>query len=434
LDDKKLKKKTDLSHPEIKPIEYIPVVNQLPLMPKKRGCLARLFSFMWIFIIIGVVFLSLMFGRQWYDSLLAQLDYNKAVHPDQSMVKTGIHSQVRPKITLVYKNKEGKKVRVIADAQDYSKFVNQQAAHLEKARNQLLAQTEIRLHKALNVVFDTMRKRIERFADWYFAYTTTYKILWEATKSATGHLLSAEAISVSEGVSIDVEKYLHKHYENIVLRPEITDPQLQFSYRTVLQNTHDDYINVLSKMQTNFQVFVSKYTTHLDRPVPENTVLVLDWESQFNKINMAEYEKGPKGAALGAAFAVGGAAVGKAVVGTTAAKGITTKAVAGAATKGIFAKLAAPFVSKAVLAGAGGAVGTLGGPIGTFIGAIGGLGIDFAINQGVELSQRDTFITDVSEALTITQKEWNKQMLQSLRIAIHIWIDDTIQLLPRYET
>jgi chloramphenicol O-acetyltransferase len=434
LDDKKLKKKTHPKiHPEIKPIEYIPVVNPLPPIHKKRGCIARLFSFMWIFIIIGVVFLSLMFGRQWYDSLLAQLDHNKAVHQDESMVKTGIHSQVRPQVTLIYKNKAGKKVRVIADAQDYSKFVNQQAANLEKARNQLLAQTEKQLHESLTIVFDTMRKRIDRFADWYFAYTTTYKILWEATTSATGHLLSAEAISVSEGVSIDVEKYLHKHYENIVLRPEITDPQLQLSYRAALQKTHEDYINVLSKMQSNFQAFVSKYTTHLEMPDAENTVLVLDWESQFNKINMAEYEKGPKGAALGAALAVGGAAVGKAVVGTAAAKGVATKAVAGAATQSIFAKLAAPFVSKAVLAGAGGAVGTLGGPIGTAIGALGGLGIDFAINQGVELSQRDTFITDVDEALTVTQKEWNKQMLQSLRVAINIWIDDTIQLLPRYE-
>ena len=417
-------------------VEYIPTVelNQpLPVVRKKRGCLASLLStFIWTFIIIVLIFFALTFGRQWYDSLLRQSDQKKTVHPDESMIKTGIHSQVPPQVTLVYKDKDGKQVRVIADAEDYSQFVNQQAAHLEKAKTQLLTQTETRLHKALTVVFDGMRGRIDRFADWYFAYTTTYKILWEATTSATRHVLSTEATTVSEGVSYDIEKYLHARYENIILRPEITDPQLQATYRSVLKTTHDDYVNVLSQMQTDFQVFVSKYTTHLEMPNAENTVLVLDWESQFNKINMAEYEKGPKGAALGAALAVGGAAMGKVVAGA-AAEGLASKAVAGAASKGMLAKFASPFVSKAVLASAGGAVGAIGGPIGIAIGVIGGIGIDFAINQGVELTQRGTFITDVHEALNVTQAEWDKQMLQSLREAINIWMDDTIQLLPRYE-
>jgi hypothetical protein len=107
--------------------------------------------------------------------------------------------------------------------------------------------------------------------------------------------------------------------------------------------------------------------------------------------------------------------------------------VAGAASKGILAKLSAPFVSKAVLAGAGGAVGTLGGPLGTAIGALGGLGIDYMLNEGMELTQRETFITDITQALNTTQAQWEKEMSQSLNEVINIWMEDTIQLLPRYE-
>ncbi len=429
--------KTDnqLSPVVIKTGEYLPAsdINQLPPPRSRRGCLGRLFSsFIWMFIFIVLVFFALTFGRQWYDSILAQLDYKKAVHSDESVIKTGIRSQVRPTVALVYKNKDGKKVRVIADAEEYSGFVNQQAASLEKSRNQLLAQTEKQMHEALTEVFDGMHGRIDRFADWYFGYTTTYKILWEASTSAAQHALSAEAISLSEAVSIDVEKYLHKHYENIVLRPETTDPQLQVAYRNALQTAHSNYVNVLSQTQADFQTFVSKSTTHLETPSAENTELVLDWESQFNKFNVAEYEKGPKGAALGAALAASGAAVGKAVAGT-AGKGVASQALAGAASKGIFAKLSAPFVSKAVLAGGGAAVGALGGPLGVAIGVIGGLGIDYAISEGVELTQRDTFVTDVGEALHVTQNVWEKEMQQSLREAVNIWMDDTIQLLPRYE-
>ncbi|KHD04867.1 hypothetical protein PN36_05845 [Candidatus Thiomargarita nelsonii] len=428
-----------MKHPiiETKTGEYIPVsqvINQPPPSRPKRGCLGRLFSsFIWMFVFFMIVFLSLTFGRQWYDSILAQLDYNKTVHSDGSVVQTGIHSQVNPTVTLVYKNKDGKKVRVIADAQEYSEFVNQQVTHLENDRSQILAKTKTQLDEKLTSVFDKMRGRVEQFADWYFAYTTTYKILWEATTSATKHVVSTEAMSLSEAVSYDVEKYLHKRYEDIVLRPEIFDPQLQMAYRKALEAAHENYVDVLSKRQANFQAFVSKYTSHLEAPATEETVLTLDWKSQFNKFNVSNYEKGPKGAALGAALAGGGAAAGKAVGGAVG-KGVASKAVAGAAGKGVFAKLSSPFVAKAVLAASGGAAGSLGGPIGTVIGIIGGLGVDYAINEGVELAQRETFISDVSEAVATTQSEWEDQMLQSLHEAINIWMDDTIQLLPRYET
>ncbi|EDN67002.1 hypothetical protein BGP_4398 [Beggiatoa sp. PS] len=429
-----MKSKKQIVIPEVKQGEYIPSFEPTPHQVKpKRGCLGRLISsFIWMFIFITLVFFLLMFGRQWYDSILARLDYDKSVHADNSVIKTGIRSQVRPTITLVYKDKQGKKVKVIADAQEYSTFVNQQVASLDHSRTKQLAKMETQLNDTLTEVFDEVRGRIDRFADWYFAYITTYKILWEATTSATKHVLSAEAISLSDAVSYDVEKYLHKHYENIVLRPEITDPQLKAAYQSVLKEAHDYYLNVLSTTQKDFQVFVSRYTTHIEVPATENTELALDWESQFNKMNMAEYEKGPRGAALGAALAAGGAATGK-VVASAASKGIASKAIVGTATKSIFAKLSAPFVSKAVLVGAGGAVGTLAGPLGTIIGAVGGLGIDFAINEGVELTQRETFVTDVNAALLVTQNEWEKQMHHSLQEAINIWIDDTIQLLPRYK-
>lgn len=416
--------------------EYIPVADYQPppvQLPKRRSFLRWLLSpFIWVFVIVVIVFLVLMFGRQWYDSLLARLDQQLIVHFDNSIVESGIRPQVRPTVTLVYKNQNGKRVRVIADAQAYSEFVNQQMVYLEQARTQLLAKTQTQLHNDLNKVFQETQLRVERFADWYFAYTTTYKILWEATTSASSHIFSFSANELADAVAYDVEKYLHKHYENIVLRPEVTDPQLQAVYKNTLKFIHNHYLDVLSGMQTEFQAFVAKYTTHLEKPSEQNTELVFDWQSQFNKINMAEYEKGPQGAALGAALVAGGAATGKVVAGV-ASKGIASKAVAGAASKGILAKLSAPFVSKAVLAGAGGAVGTLGGPLGTAIGALGGLGIDYMLNEGMELTQRETFITDITQALNTTQAQWEKEMSQSLNEVINIWMEDTIQLLPRYE-
>jgi hypothetical protein len=417
--------------------EYLPA-NKQPrpvVIPPKRGFFRGLLSsFIVAVITVVTIFLVLMFGRQWYDSLLVRIDHNKVVHPDKSVAKSGVSSQVPAQITLVYKNPAGKSGRVIANARDYSAFVNQEVANLENAKMLLLAQTQLQLHEAFSQVFGEMQKRIDRFADWYFAYPTTYKILWTATTATAHHALSVEAISLSDAVAYEVETYLHQHYEEIVLRPEITDPHLQTVFKAALQTAHQRYLTILSETQANFQAFVANSTSHLKTPEASKIELVLDWQSQFNKVNLAkaEYEKGTEGAALGAALIGGGAVVGKSIAGI-AGKSAAGKVVASAASKGVFAKLASPFVSKAVLAGSGGTLGTVGGPVGTVLGAATGLGFDYAINEGLALAQRDKFIADVSEALRMTQTEWETAMWQALQETINIWMNDTIQLLPRYQ-
>ncbi len=380
---------------------------------------------------VMTVLLALTFGRQWYDSLLVRVRYHQTVHSDNSVIKTGIHSQVPPQVTLVYKNQAGQMVRVIANSQDYSTFVNQQVATLEKAKAQLLTQTEKHLHAQLTEIFNNLNPYIDRFADWYFAYPTTYQILWEATASATQHALSVEAMSLTEAVAYDVEAYLHQHYEQIVLRPEVTDPQLQATFREVLHTAHRDYLTIVSSLQTEFQAFLARSTTLLTTPAPGTVELTLDWESQWQKINLAEYEKGVKGATVGATLIAGGAVAGKTVA-SAAGKSMAGKTVASATSKGLLAKFSAPFVSKAVLAGSGGAVGTLGGPLGTVIGAATGLGIDYILNEGMELTQREAFLADVKEALTTTQKEWETAIGLALQEAIKVWIEDTVQSLPKF--
>jgi hypothetical protein len=417
-----------------------PVVQLLYQPPPQHNLLRRLFSaLIWIVIIIVLVLVSSTFGRQWYDSLLVRFDQNRMAHPDQSVITSGVRSQIRPTITLVYENSAGETKWVIANAENYSEFVKQQITYLEQAKTAWQAQIEQQLHNSLTATFATLHGRVKRFADWYFAYPTTYKILWEAIASVTQHLLSIEATQLSTAVAYDIEKYLHEHYKDIILRPEITDSLLRSVYNHTLQTAHHQYRQILATLQTEFQAFIAKHTTHLEPPIAKNTHVILDWRDQFHKLNLAEYEKGPKGAAIGTALTVLGATLGKTMASTagktlvsTTGKGITTKAITTATSKGIFAKLSEPFVSKAVLIGTGSIIGTLGGVVGTVVGAAGGIGVDYLLNEGIALTQRETFEADLHDALNMTQLEWEEEMRSSLQEAIQIWINDTIQLLPRY--
>jgi len=106
----------------------------------------------------------------------------------------------------------------------------------------------------------------------------------------------------------------------------------------------------------------------------------------------------------------------------------------------VASRLSLPFVERALLAVTGGTTGgvsgSLGGPVGATVGVVVGAGVglatDWLIQQGIELLSRDAFEAEVQTALESTQQEWRLKLLPSLLSAVDIWIEDTIQLLPRF--
>jgi hypothetical protein len=95
-------------------------------------------------------------------------------------------------------------------------------------------------------------------------------------------------------------------------------------------------------------------------------------------------------------------------------------------------KLAAPYVAKAATAAAAAGIGAVGGPTGALLGGAAGLGIDYAINEGTELTQRTGFETQVGEAVDATRSEWRERMVAALTEAVHAWYGDSVQLLVRF--
>ncbi|MDM8547307.1 hypothetical protein QUF61_12490 [Candidatus Venteria ishoeyi] len=380
------------------------------------------------------LFLFSFFGRQWLDSMLARLDQQKTVHLDQSHADSGVKQQVRPSIRLMLRNENGELTEHLLDAEKYQQFVRDTIPNLTQARKQVQAASRQRLHDDLFRLFTPISQRTERFANWYFAYDTTYRLLWEGLRSASQHALSTEAQSLQDAVAYDVEAYLQQHYEEIVLRPEITHVYLKQVYQDNLQQAHHDYLLALSKLHDNFQQFVAHQTTHAQALDVSKVAFTLDWDSQFNKISMADYERGTPDAIRGIGLAAAGGATGKAV------GGVAGKAMASVVGKGLFAKAAAPIASKAALLAVQGTAGAAAGSIvpgaGTALGGTIGLGtgiaVDYAISKGIEQVQREEFISDIQEALKVTRWEWENTMQASLRQGINIWFEDTLQLLPLY--
>jgi hypothetical protein len=384
----------------------------------------------WFLLIVGisllvVLFFGLQLGRQWIDSLMARWDAEKKVHVDQTKIISQTKPQIKPTIQFLSRFQDGQTYRVLIDAEKYSDFVQQQIIFLEQTHAQLQNNIQQSLKDQLAPVFQGMQQRIPRFADWYFSYLTTYDLLLKATMSVAQHSFSSGAQSLSDAVAYDLQKYFQQHYEKIVLQPEINDPLLQTLYQNQLKLAHSQWLETLAVVQDKFQVFVSQQTSHLKNTATQTT-LELDWRNHLNKINIIDYQKSSVEAWRGVLLAAGGGATGKAA-GSLIAKGI-------AAETALFSKLASPFAAKALTIGGTGAIGALGGPIGAVVGIAGGVGIDYLFNEGIALMQHDEFIHDSEKALHSTKTTWEQVLNNALNKTIQIWFDDSIQLLPKYET
>jgi hypothetical protein len=68
------------------------------------------------------------------------------------------------------------------------------------------------------------------------------------------------------------------------------------------------------------------------------------------------------------------------------------------------------------------------------VGGATGLGLDYAINEGVEYAERDSLEAGVTEALALQQRQWQQTMQSSLSEAVDVWFDDMAELLAAHES
>jgi hypothetical protein len=377
----------------------------------------------YITIFLGILLVT-YFARSFVDSILLRIDFFKAVHNDTSTIDSGVIQQVKPKIALIYRQHNGQLMRVLADGEAVSEFVRSSIKTLETSRVQLRGTAKKQINVAVTPTFLKMRSQINAYADWNFAWLTTYKILMQAIASATNNALAPSAISLNDAIAADVEKYFEKHFEDIVLRPEISNTELKLGFESALQKTQREFLLTMSHLDQEFQKFATTQSNLLS-PVDINKVEInLDWNSQFKKVTVTRDKKSVGDGLIGVGRALAGGIMGKVVVG---------KVASGMAIKTLAAKLATPFATKAAAVAAGTAAGAMAGPVGGLIGLVGGLGVDYLVNEGFEQMGRDDFVTDTNAVVSAIQQEWENNMTQSLEKAVDTWFDDAINLLADYD-
>jgi len=354
------------------------------------------------------------------------------VHTDaSSAVIRSAKRQVGTQSAIVgFTTADGQKTKVVVERGKLEQVLRQskRAEALSVAEKDLKEQASQCLASKLEACFQPIKDRSSKFADWYFAYPTTFRLLREACTSVLRHSADiSRSTPLHDAVAADMEALLMQKYERIVLQPELNDTHLQEAFLASAQQAHRRFCSAASDVDNVLVVELAKHTSHLEEPTQDAIRLDLDWAAQLHKIKIVptQFEKVPE---LTLALSMGGALAGKAA---SAAAGSKVAGTLGAKAAGsAMGKFGGPFITKALAAGSGAAAGLLAGPLGAVVGGAAGLGADFAVNLGLELLQREDFEREVERVLQATQRDYFKSLEAELHRAISVWVSDAIHLLP----
>lgn len=361
----------------------------------------------------------------------------RTVHQDTSSVTV-----TSPELVLVTLSEDeagsSQPMRFACPAETFRELQVLLRGDIDEAKGIILATGRARLSSELHEALVPASDRVDRFADWYFRYPTTYKLLVRALSTAGHHLTSlGHGDKLVDAVQRDLEGYLCGQFLKIVLQPELLDALCCAAFQKAVDESRLQFRELVGNAirQRVQLVRDSSEAVRFDAPTVHSSVQ-LDWQSQSFKARgvAALYEKSPE---VSVAMVLGGAIAGKATAGAAgmaAAKAAAGKASAALGSKAITAlgsKLASPIAVKAaglMAPGAAGLAGLLAGPAGAVAGAAIGIAADALLSAGTALMQREGFTRDSREALHAIEAEWELVLAKELEAAVHNWCNEAMQL------
>ncbi len=387
-------------------------------------------------IALGAVIVSaglLSLGTGYVRSVFRHVDYTQAQHADRSLIASGVERQISgDPVTLRLRLGDGSARQVLADRAELGLFVDQRLDQLEQDRRAAKAAATEDARLLLDLAFADADERIERYADWFYAWRRSYVVLQKAAVSAAHRTVASGVETWREAVERDLADYFMHNFNEQVLRPEFRGPLIEAGVRNGLRRAHDQYAHAVAVSDLQLQLFVQRYTSHLDQQEIDSAEVDLDWDAQRWKAPVHQLDDRPFDGAVGvglmAVTAGGGKVLGRA---TAPAIGKATQRTYRGMAARVTRSLAGRASTMVAGAGIGSAVPAVGSTVGATLGFAVGAALDYLGNRADEAMTRQAFIVDNLDAIDAIKHEWGRALEAELHRTIDVWFDDTENLLER---
>jgi hypothetical protein len=211
-----------------------------------------------------------------------------------------------------------------------------------------------------------------------------------------------------------VEAYLLRHYQAFVLKPGARDPFVVDGVQRVFADANGEFMAALAGLDQRMQRFIAEKAVFSEVLDPTAVTVKIDWDAEKWRAprHLAEdrYLEPARTIAV-----VGGAAM---VLGPIIER-VALPALA---------RTTASALSSTRMVVGGAAAGSFSPGLGTAIGALAGLALDWGINAIQGGLQRSDFIAENGAALDATIAAWKGTIAPEVDRAIDVWFDDLAAL------
>jgi hypothetical protein len=388
------------------------VERETVIIHKRRG-------FLWpITGAIGLVILAVagiaVYNLMGESERLYNEHIGKQVHPDTSGVAMLAPERSRRMVQddeiefVLRRGAEGPQ-RVIVGRDAAADFINTQLNYIDEHRRQLKEKINRESTALFEQAFADREVAVNAYADWFFAWGSSWKILYQAVMGSINELpkVGISRTKVTEAARIEVERYLMQHYKEFVLKPELRDPVITRGTERILRDAHREFLFMLSSLDYRLTDFLKKHTRHVEPLGPGDVQrITLDWEAQRWKTPRAQIDAKYQEALTSIAMIAGSTVVlGPALESTIQ---VVTEAMGGfeLAIGGAVAGSEVPF-------------------LGNIIGFLAGVGADRLLSYWRDRMNREDFVAGNRAAIEATMREWREKITPELNRLVDVWMDDS---------
>ena len=153
--------------------------------------------------------------------------------------------------------------------------VERQLRALDDERERIASCARSHLHdeltKAMLEGVGDEAARAGAFADWYFAYGTSYKLLQIASTAAASSAVAAtvgaaDDASPGAAATFAVTVAINERYEALCLRPQLLEPALRRAFVSAAEATHADFLNGVEALVLDARKLLEEHTDHATPP------------------------------------------------------------------------------------------------------------------------------------------------------------------------
>jgi hypothetical protein len=226
-------------------------------------------------IVVSVTATAGLTGVLWFGFSDQGFDFrqlNIGVSADTPDPKQGPVVQVSgDQQTFYWKSNDGDLYRGTIDAGPFRRFATNKAQQIAELQSGSLAKSEEQIRAELRPVLTSIEQRVTDYGDWMYNWWTAWILLTQALGWTWQGLIDGNILRLPDVVQNSLIVEIRSKYNEIVLRPDVLEPQMQAILDRTIAGVQRDLLQICSRYDDDLRTFVRAEAADVEKFEPSGT-------------------------------------------------------------------------------------------------------------------------------------------------------------------